>query len=481
MSVEHIRPQDTIRPKQPPDILLINVPATFQQGIIPDDEEPPFGLIRIAEVCDIHGFKPALLDTHRSKLTVSEIDDVLYGIKPKLVGVNPTSVNIPEAQKIAELCTQRGIPLIVGGVHATLETFVCLKKDFPMSRAVVKGKGENATLHILTDVASGGQTEQKGVYYQDTNIDRTDFAQYYPLASLPPTNLWRWIENPLIKRRINFREKEVDLNEVSLYETAGCPFQCSFCASPLLVGRGGGYKPYHRSSMDRILASTKLSIELGVNAIHFMDDMAFIKPEQFRQFATGVERLNLKEPFYWRGMTRAPIISERCSDEDLTILAQSGCWKIAMGVESGDEQILRRIKKEVTLQQVRNAVDRLKKAGVPQVKGFFIMGFPDETFKQIMSTRRFIMELKQLGLTDIGLFQFKPYPGTEEWQRLEQTNPDVLKNLSYLRNDSSNNSNIVSKRLAVDAVLPDDLRIAEIPSGVVKEIILETLKKFYDN
>jgi len=49
------------------------------------------------------------------------------------------------------------------------------------------------------------------------------------------------------------------------------------------------------------------------------------------------------------------------------------------------------------------------------------------------NTRRFIMELKGLGLTDISLFQFKPYPGTEEWYYLQQHKPDVLSQLTYIR------------------------------------------------
>ncbi len=73
MNLEHIRPREAVGSKQPADILLINIPATFQQGFIPDDEEPPFGLIRIAEVCDGNGFKPILLDAHRAKLTPSGI------------------------------------------------------------------------------------------------------------------------------------------------------------------------------------------------------------------------------------------------------------------------------------------------------------------------------------------------------------------------------------------------------------------------
>ena len=476
MSIEHIRPREIINLGQP-DTLLINVPATFQQGIIPDDEEPPFGMLRIAVASEEYGYKPALLDAHRGKLTPSEIDDVLYGLKPKSVGINPTSVNVPEAQEIAELCAHHGIPLILGGVHATLDPFTALKEDFPMALAVVKGKGEKAILHILDDIKNGQRTEKRGVYYQNAETSRRDFADYYPLDELPLIDQSRWVENPLIGGTVGINGQNVELIEISLYETAGCPFQCTYCATPALVGRNDGYKTYYRPNMDRILASTKLAVELGANAIHFIDDMAFVNPSHFRKFADGVEKLKLQNQLYWRGMTRASIIADKCSDEDLSILAQSGCWRIAMGVESGDEQILRRIKKGITTHQVREAVSKLRAVGIPQVKAFFIMGFPEETLEQMETTRKFIMELKQLGLTDISIFQFKPYPGTEEWQHLQQTNPEVLENLYYIRHGGS--TNIVNRKIAKDASLPDDLKIAAVPSKIVREMVVKTLEEFY--
>src|SRR3989344_8577748 len=151
---------------------------------------------------------------------------------------------------------------------------------------------------------------------------------YYPLDELPLIDQSRWVENPLVKKVIQVNGQNIKLTEISLYETAGCPFQCTYCATPALVDRNNGYKIYYRPSMDRILASTKLAIELGANAIHFIDDMAFVNPGHFREFADGVEKLKLPNQLYWRGMTRAPVISNQCSDEDLAILVQSGCWRI---------------------------------------------------------------------------------------------------------------------------------------------------------
>ncbi len=66
MSIERVRPVEVIQ-KGKPDVLLINVPASFQQGIIPDEGSPSFGLLRIAVVAEKHSYIPAILDAHRSK------------------------------------------------------------------------------------------------------------------------------------------------------------------------------------------------------------------------------------------------------------------------------------------------------------------------------------------------------------------------------------------------------------------------------
>ncbi len=223
-----------------------------------------------------------------------------------------------------------------------------------------------------------------------------------------------------------------------------------------------------------MITDVNLALEVGANAVHFLDDMAFVTPTDFRDFFENWYKRNLPF-FYWRGMTRAPIIAQKFSDDDLQLLKETGCWRIALGVESGNEEMLRRIKKGITLEDVRIAVQRLKNAGIPQVKAFFIMGLPDETLEQMLDTQKFILELKRLGLTDISLFQFKPYPGTEEWEYLRQRKPKVLEQINYIKRTD----NYSEKKSISDASLPDDLEIAQIPSKIVRELVEETLQLFY--
>ena len=463
------------------DLLLINVPATYEQGIIPDDEEPPFGLMRVATYAESQGHKVAIMDAHGHRLQPTEVDEILYDLKPRTVGLNPTSVNVPETQEIAEICARRGIPLIIGGVHATLDPLTALTKDFPMAYAAVRGRGEAVTPLLLNGINGGKRIEADGLYYQGFQpTDRTDFAPHIPLEKLPPIDQRRWVNDPITSKHIVVRGEQVDLREMALYETAGCPFECTFCATPVLSNRGNGVKSYHRPPMERIIASLQLSISAGANGVHFIDDMAFATPEHFREFAKGVHSVTT-EPFYWRGMTRAPIIADHCTDEDIATMANSGCWRITMGVESGSDSMLKQIRKKITKDQVRRAIVKLRSAGISEVKAFFIMGFPGETADQLHETQQFIHELKQYGLTDISLFQFKPYPGTFEWKVLEQTQPHVLDQLSYVgsRVASDADKTTTNKKISEVVWLPDDLQIAAVPSGEVKSMVIQTLRDFY--
>ena len=475
MSIERIRPIEVITNKKP-DILLINVPVDFQRNIQGEDKVPPFGLLRIMATIERSGYTSSILDAHRFGLSPTEIDDVLYQLQPKMVGVNPTSVNIPPAQEIAELCTKRRIPLIIGGIHATLDPIASFEKDFPNAYASIKGKGEKAICEIIEDHKIGQKRIHPGVYYkEDIGSDRKDYADYYPLDLLPLINQFRYIDNPLTEREVVIDGKVSHLREISLFETAGCPFECTFCATPVLV-KNSGEQRYYRPSMEKIVQSVEFSIKQGANAVHFLDDMVFVNSQHFRSFFTLMNGLKMKEQFYWRGMMRASTIADNCSIDDLNILHESGCWKIAMGIESGSQEVLNRIKKNIDKDQVRRAISKLKEANISHIKGFFVMGFPGETLEQIDETRKFIMELKNYGLTEVNVFQFKPYPGTELWQELKRDNPKVLERLQYSRKTQISNENIVT-----NLTLPDDLMIANIPSGEVREIIVRTLQEFYEN
>jgi radical SAM superfamily enzyme YgiQ (UPF0313 family) len=89
-----------------------------------------------------------------------------------------------------------------------------------------------------------------------------------------------------------------------------------------------------------------------------------------------------------------------------------GCFEADLGIESGNQQIQHSIKKGLRLDQVKSVIAALHAHDVAS-KGFFILGFPGETYAQLEDTINFAVELKSLGLNDVAFFPAMPFPGTQ--------------------------------------------------------------------
>lgn len=462
------------------DFLAINVPSTYQQGMIPDGEEPPWGMLRVVVTArEKYGFNAGILDAHRLKLEPQEIADQIRKSRAKLIGLNPTSVNVSEARIVADICNDLRVHYILGGIHATLDPRIA-KEDFPEAFAIVRGNGEVAIREILDTFHRGAiKSVNQGIYYWDQDSNTGSFyATKMRPGDVPIIQQDLYIEEPIYTHTVEVNGNEREIHEATLFVTDGCPFECTFCSSPIMVNRGGDI-PYVRPETERIVDEVGLATKLGADAIHFLDDMAFIRGQNIKEFHRGISERGLLGKFIWRGLTRAPVVLRPDFDDDvMNMMRESGAWKIALGIESGSDEVLKRIKKQVTTDQVRRAVYKLSSYDI-QVKGFFILGFPDETEDQMGETIRFIDELRSVGLTEISAFQFKPYPGTQEYADLVRSNPDVIKQLGYLKIKHNDLDGKAQDRADNHVWLPDDIKIADVPSGTVRSYVERTLENFY--
>lgn len=470
------------------DFLAINVPSTYQQGLIPDGEELPHGLLRIVSAAnELYALNPnypklnaGILDAHRLRLQPEEITEQIRKTTTGIVGLNPTSVNVPEAQAIAELCDEMGIPYILGGIHATLDPLLA-RLDFPNALAIVRGNGELVIGPLVRGFLERKQLKLRGVYYVNEDTYRGDYAINLNPQGIPMVRQNLLAEEPVFQHTITLNGRQTEINEANLFVTHGCPFECTFCASPVMVNRNGkdGNKPYERPEMPRILDEINHAVsDLGADAIHFLDDMAFVTKGHIDDFHSGLQNRDLMGKFIWRGLTRAPVI-KRFDDKTMSKMKETGVWKIALGVESGSDEVLRQIKKRVTTEDVITTVQKLCAYGI-QAKGFFIFGFPGETETQMLQTKKLILHLKDIGMTEIAVFQFKPYPGTETFRDLIQQKPDILPQLTYLRRSGlSNQEKVIFRAEQHDTWLPEDLSIAAVPSGKVQEYVIRALEDFY--
>jgi len=114
------------------------------------------------------------------------------------------------------------------------------------------------------------------------------------------------------------------------------------------------------------------------------------------------------------GLMPNGIRMDRVDDEILDLMKEAGSYLVTVAVESGTNEVLRRMKKATTVEEIRENVARIKRHGF-DTAGFFILGFPGETRQTIKETIRFAKELK---LTRANFFTYLPLPGTESHQQL---------------------------------------------------------------
>lgn len=187
----------------------------------------------------------------------------------------------------------------------------------------------------------------------------------------------------------------------TLISSVGCPFDCSFCFN---MSRKVQYKN---------VKELKKEIDTMSNffdGIYFLDDVFTLKKDRMEEIMKYVSNKGLEA----RVTTRADLID----DDKMKILSDNGVKWISLGIESGDNTILRNINKKMTVEDNKNAVELANKYGI-QTKGFFIIGLPGETETTARKTINHALTLKDSGMTHADFYFLTPFPGTPIWN-----NPD---------------------------------------------------------
>ncbi|MDJ0634942.1 MAG: radical SAM protein [Xenococcaceae cyanobacterium MO_188.B29] len=158
-----------------------------------------------------------------------------------------------------------------------------------------------------------------------------------------------------------------------------CPFSCEFCSHPIYAGS------YSFSGLEKIEIELQYLSELGVKNLIFIDDTLNVPLPRFKNLCRMMIRNNFK--FNW-------VSFFRCSDSDtetFDLMQKSGCIGVYLGIESGDEAILRRMNKFTDIKKYKFAIQGLNERGILTLAAL-IVGFPGETHQSIMNTTNFIQE-----------------------------------------------------------------------------------------
>ncbi|MDI9617671.1 radical SAM protein [Methanothermobacter sp.] len=192
--------------------------------------------------------------------------------------------------------------------------------------------------------------------------------------------------------------------EVQIFTGRGCPFHCTFCSWPqTLMGR-----KYRVRSIENVLDELEW-IEKNlpeVKEVFFEDDTFTVDKKRVRDFCAQYRERDLK--ITWACNARVGLDYETMRE-----MKRANCRLLITGFESGNDEILRNIKKGITVDEIRQFAIDARRAGL-LVHGDFIIGLPGETHETIENTKRLIKEIKPEILQ---VSVASPFPGTEfyEW------------------------------------------------------------------
>ena len=284
---------------------------------------------------------------------INDAGDIKFG-GADLVGITSVSYQANRAYQIATACKKRGIPVIMGGIHATSHPDEAAKY---VDCVVIR---EAVTLweNIITDF-------DKGCLQKRYDGGLTPMEIYHGLRS----------DRAFLKDKYKYRYS-------GIITTAGCPFSCEFCSVPQFQG-----KKYRERPIEDVLDELE-SIKGQYRGLILTDENFYGHSKKSNERVRDLFKGMVERGIYqnWFGFTSLNIYND---DETLDYMVKSGCVGVLIGIESINEEALKMMNKNVNLrisiEKYFEAIENIRKHGLA-VWGTMVFGNDadtPETFKQV--------------------------------------------------------------------------------------------------
>jgi anaerobic magnesium-protoporphyrin IX monomethyl ester cyclase len=358
-----------------PRVVLYNPRAVFYTM--------PLALMAIASSLDRAKVDVVIIDGRLEADPVRAVVEAAQGAV--CVGITVlTGAPIHDALAVSRAvkASQPDCPIVWGGWHPSLFAKECLAD--PAVDIVVSGQGEDAFRDIV-----------------DRLIDGESVAESHARA-LQDLNTFPAHDYSLIAVEKYFALKGA--RQIDYISSQGCRFRCAFCADPAVFARGWtGLAP------DRVAAEiASLHQKYAISDLAFQDETFFTNASRVDAIAEQFLRRNL--PITWTATLRADQAC-RLGDDLFAKTVRSGLRRVMVGVESGSQEMLDRLQKDMKIDQVRATAEMCTRHRVGAIFNF-IVGFPGETEHSMQATLALAKALRRSNADfETPIFYYRPYPG----------------------------------------------------------------------
>jgi magnesium-protoporphyrin IX monomethyl ester (oxidative) cyclase len=366
---------------------------------------PPLGLGYLASYLKKEGIEVKIIDGLRENLTPTALVQRIVDEKPEMAGINCLTAFYHEAVQLAIALREKDIRVVIGGAHPTIlpyQTLVDCGADY-----VICGEGEIPLLKLITNNFMNdnipGVYSRGNLFCEGNGIQKAEVVENLDEISFPD---WEQLDPrryPKAPHGAIVKNFPIGV----LTTTRGCPYACTFCATPKLYDRRLRFR-----SPENVIQEIKYLVDsFGVKEIHFEDDNLTLNRKHVENICNLLIENNLKISWACPNGIRADKVDESL----IKLMKKSGCYYFAYGIESANQQILENIKKMETIEQIAISIEIAHKVGI-SCQGFFIFGLPGETRETIEKTINFAKRSK---LSRAQFLILDVLPGSELWDTLK--------------------------------------------------------------
>lgn len=341
----------------------------------------------------------AVLERARHKVALFDANvmdnffQFIKGFKPDIIGITSTTSNVKSGLEFAARVKEfdRKIPVIFGGIHATVLPEEILRND--SVDIVVRGEGEITLVELLRKIG-GDLSTINGISFKSNGSIYHNQAKgtLHDLDSLP-LPAYHLLSLELYDR-------------ISIMSSRGCPGRCTFCGSHLLFGYGTRFR-----SVKRIVDELEILKGYGVKQVWFSDDTLTVDKKRVHSLCEEI--LKRKLDMKWSCMSRVNSVDK----EMLTEMKRAGCITVGFGIESADPEVLKKVKKGIRLDNAESVFRWCEEVGIESC-AFLLIGLPGQTWNSIIMTNEFLKRTKP---TTTGISILVPYPDTQIYRDMRKS------------------------------------------------------------